>query len=107
MDIHQRKERLEHAGKKLFTRPTKPEAGQSDPELSGREIGIEMRADVPNKNRAGILLFDERIELAAAHFDDGILGRHEKTVERDERDDHRQLTEKDSRRLPLLGDGFR
>src|SRR5690242_20276426 len=50
-------------------------------------------------------LFHQRVELATAHFDDRKLAANEKTVEPDQRSDHKQLAYQNTWRIPVFSDG--
>ena len=75
MNVGDGKGRLQHACEKLLAKPAQPEARQRDAELSGREIGVQMIADVPRESSPQVPLLRQSVQLTAAHFDQTELGR--------------------------------
>src|SRR6266404_4486753 len=101
MNVRQREERFDQMREKIFTEPTERQTRQCDAELRCRKIRVQVRANVLREPCPRIPLLHQRIELARAHFDDREFARDEKSVQADQRRDHRQFKDYYPRRVPL------
>ena len=95
MDVDERERGLEQLGKKLLAHPAERETGQRNTELSRGKVSVEMGADMLGKRGAKISVSDKWIELAAAHFDDRELARHEEPIQHHQRENYGQLAQND------------
>ena len=74
----------EHVGEGLGSQPAQAHAGDRDPELGGREIGVEMVDDVVGHGRPPAAHGGQFGHAGVAHLDDGELGHHEEGVHEDQ-----------------------
>ena len=102
----QEKNGLQHLGEKRFPHPAEPEARESDPELAGREISIEIARHLLGLGGAHVTFVGQRFELAHADFYQRKFRCDKKAVEEHEGGDRRQLRERESGRVPMFRDAL-
>ena len=102
----QRENRLQHLREKRFAHPAEAEAGQSDPELAGRQICVEITCHRLRLGGADTSLVRQRFELADPDFDQSKLRRDEKAVQEDEHRDGAQLAQDQPGRIPMFSDAL-
>jgi hypothetical protein len=89
---------LEQRGERGLAEHAQAEAGHSDPELAGREVGVEMVDRVAHRLRPGLSLALELLHLSGAQPGDRELGGHEEAVGGDEDEGAQELEDHRHRR---------
>jgi hypothetical protein len=70
-----------------FTDPSERKAGDRDPQLGGRDVGVEVGKQVEHAGRTFVALGDTLLDAGATDSDEGELGCHEKAVCQHEQND--------------------
>jgi hypothetical protein len=83
-------ERLNEVSKGRLADPAKGKAGESDAELSRRDVAVQMRRLLLQDARDGVALQDELLHPCGAHLDQGELGGHEEAVGAHQRKDRKE-----------------
>ena len=102
-DADFQEKRLEHLGEERFADPAEAEAGESDSELAGGEVGFEILGEMMGEGGGGVAVFGHGLELGGADFNEGEFGGDEEAVEEDEGEDRGEFEGDGGGVFPLGG----